>query len=227
MGNFNFGSIAKVSTETSGNYLRPYNVYKNVKFAGVSEPLTGNTKDGGTWKAWDFTFEAPEGIYNERIFEPTEKSQTRAKVTNANGHETELPSEFERTLYFAAQVVEAFRPEKAEAFKKQCEKITTFDDFIKCLKTVLSNPSKTAELLLTGRTYEGSVYAKLPNFVRIGKDGNPYTSEKFVGENLALSSYELQKKKEYESAKPTNMDTVAPTASGAKGSEDMDYDSLL
>lgn len=233
MSNFNFGTVSAINTNASGNFMKPYDIYKDVKFKGVGEPVTGSTKDGGTWKAWDFTFEGPSGSYKERIFEPTEKSTERRTIQNKNGHESVMPSDFERTLYFAAQLVEAYRPEKEDVYKTACSKITTFDQFIDILKKVL-NPDAikdvTAELLLSGRkTQDGKIYASLPNFVRINSTTNEiYTSEKFIGHNLSMSAYELGEQEKYNNRKPTPMSSTAPETS-TKGSEDAidDFATLL
>ena len=69
--NFSFDGFSKISEPSSVSYLKPWNIYENVTFKGVSDPVSGNKSDGTTWKAWDFTFECKEGVYSERIFEPT------------------------------------------------------------------------------------------------------------------------------------------------------------
>lgn len=228
MSNFNFGSVATISTNTSSNRLRAWNIYNNVKFDGISEPLTGDTKDGGKWKAWDFTFSCPEGIYVERVFEPNEKSTERRVVTNSNGHESQLPSDFERILYFASQLVETFAPSKVEKYKEACAKIKTFDQFIQILQKVLDKSEVTTSLLLAGRNNNGTVYASLPTYVRINsKTNEPFTSERFVGDNLMFSAYELKQKEQYESAKPTNMEKVVTPNIETKKDDDIDFDDLI
>lgn len=204
---FNFSNVAKVSTATSGNFLRAWNIYEDVKFDGISEEISGKRQDGGSWRAWDFTFTCPQGSYRERIFEPNEKGQERRVVSNNNGHESQMPSDMERVLYFAAQLVETYAPTKYEKYVAACAKISTFDQFIALLHKVLDGSEITSSLLLAGRNNNGSVYAALPNFVRINsKTGEAYTSEKFLGDNLAFSAWELSQKKEFENAKPTKME---------------------
>jgi len=201
----NFGNIAKVSTETN-SFLRAWNIYDEVKFEGISDVVTGNRKDGGTWRAWDFTFTCPQGSYKERIFEPGENGEERRKIANANGHESEMPSDMDRIKYFAVHLVETFAPTKRDKFMEACGKISTFDQFIALLHKVLDGSTITTSLLLAGRNNAGTVYAALPNFVRINsKTGEPFMSERFLGDNLAFTAWELSKKKEYESAKPTPM----------------------
>ena len=223
----NFGSVASIDTNAGGSYMRAWNIYNDVKFDGISEEVSGNRKDGGTWRAWDFTFSCPQGSYKERIFEPNEQGQERRKVKNANGHESEMPSDMERVLYFASQVVDTYAPDKYDKYVAACAKISTFDQFIALLHKVLDGTTKTSSLLLAGRNNAGTVYAALPNFVRVNsKTGEAYTAERFLGDNLGFSAWELGQKKLYEEARPTAMNDSK--VDDVKSEENFDdIDSLL
>lgn len=224
----NFGSVASINTNAGGSYLRAWNIYDNVKFEGISDEISGNRQDGGTWRAWDFTFTSPQGSYRERIFEPNEKGQERRKVQNANGHETELPSDMERVLYFAAQIVDTYAKDKYEKYVQACAKISTFDQFIALLHKVLDGSTVTSSLLLAGRNNNGTVYAALPNFVRVNsKTGEAYTSERFLGDSLGFSAWELQQKKAYESARPTNMPDEGNGGNAVDTQSDENFDDLM
>lgn len=223
----NFGNVASINTNAGGSYLRAWNIYNDVKFDGISEEISGNRQDGGTWRAWDFTFTCPQGSYRERIFEPNEAGQERRKVKNANGHESEMPSDMERVLYFAAQVVDTYAPDKYDKYVAACAKISTFDQFIALLHKILDGTTKTASLLLAGRNNDGTVYAALPNFVRVNsKTGESYTSERFLGDNLGFSAWELQQKKAYESARPTAMEEGNNLSNDEKKDEE-NFDDLM
>ena len=223
----NFGNVASINTNAGGSYLRAWNIYDDVKFDGISEEISGNRQDGGTWRAWDFTFTCPQGSYRERIFEPNEQGQERRTVKNANGHESEMPSDMERVLYFAAQLVDTYAHEKYDKYVAACAKISTFDQFIALLHKILDGATKTSSLLLAGRNNNGSVYAALPNFVRVNsKTGEAYTSERFLGENLGFSAWELQQKKAYENAKPTPMNNEVGNADNTSGGEE-NFDDLM
>lgn len=223
----NFGSVASIDTNAGGSYMRAWNIYNDVKFDGISEEVSGNRKDGGTWRAWDFTFSCPQGSYKERIFEPNEQGQERRKVKNANGHESEMPSDMERVLYFASQVVDTYAPDKYDKYVAACAKISTFDQFIALLHKVLDGTTKTSSLLLAGRNNAGTVYAALPTFVRVNsKTGEAYTAERFLGDNLGFSAWELGQKKLYEEARPTAMNDSK--VDDVKSEENFDdIDSLL
>lgn len=224
----NFGSISEISINNSSNYMRAWNIYHHVKFDSVSQPKSGE-KDGRKWRSWEFKFTGPDGIYTENIFEPT--NNDRKTGTNDNGHDYELPSAQEQLLFFVKQLVETFAPEKLEKFNAYCAKLDAEKDVHKQYELFFDGVRKTLEgstvetdLLLQGRQYQGRTYAKLPNFVGINRTTHEaFTSERFVGENLMFSAYELKKQAEFEAtlkAKPTPMPTeVKPTAVG--GSEDI------
>jgi len=208
----NFGSVANVSISTS-NRLRPWEIYNDVKFEGIEETSVKGKKDpNAEFKVYDFKFSCPDGIYTERIFEPNEKSTERRKFPNANGHESEVPSDFERTLKFAQLLVLTYNPDKFPAFSAACSKITTFDKFIEILNKVLADSPIKTKLKLAGKNTGGTVYAALPTFVRInGTTGECFISDPFIGDKVAWSPWEFNKKKAYETAAPTNMSSIVPS----------------
>jgi hypothetical protein len=138
-----------------------------------------------------------------------------------------MPSDMERVLYFASQVVDTYAPDKYDKYVAACAKISTFDQFIALLHKVLDGTTKTSSLLLAGRNNAGTVYAALPNFVRVNsKTGEAYTAERFLGDNLGFSAWELGQKKIYEEARPTAMNDSK--AEDVKSEENFDdIDSLL
>jgi hypothetical protein len=82
-------------------------------------------------------------------------------------------------------------------------------------------------LLLAGRNNNGAVYAALPNFVRINsKTGEAYTSERFLGDALGFSAWELQQKKAYESAAPTAMKD-SDSVPEVEKTDDDDFNDLM
>lgn len=211
---FDFGSIADVSV-SQGTFLKPWHIYDDVKFAGISDPITGTTKDGNTWKAWDFTFESPEGVFKEKIFEPNEKSTQRAHVKGNNGGEVELPSDFERIEQVIAQIVATYTTDGMDKLKKLSEsgKLDNleFSQFIEVIKKLLKTPINPTEehpiqLKLQGRTVNGVTYARLPN-AAVSKQNKEVFMGKFLGYPLSFTSYEKGQADKY-NAGPTNMASV-------------------
>lgn len=217
MGTFDFSSFGSINTPSDNNYLRPWNVYDLVEFDGISEPVSGTRQDGTAWKAWDFKFKSPKGIYSERLFEPDENGIKRRTFKGANGNEVEFPSDFERSQQVIAQVVAAYNPAGFEKLKTVANsgKIKTFEQFINLVKELLKSPIKPTEehniqLKLIGRTdSKGATYARLPNCALSKQDGTPFM-EKFIGENVYMTNWELGQQEAYNKKKPSNPDTSNP-----------------
>lgn len=229
--NLDFGSLATTQAVSTNNRLRAWNIYENVKFDGIEGPVTGTGQTGNEWKAYDFKFSCPEGIYVERIFEPTEKSIERRSFPNANGHDVEMPSDWERTRSFIAQLVAVYNPEGYKVLQENSSKIKSFEQMIALVSKLMEGCDTTTSLKLAGRNNNGTVYATLPRFVSINsKTHECYTSDNFVGDKVAFSAWELKQKNSYESAKPTEMtDTGVASLSEDTpvASNDEDIDSLL
>lgn len=230
---FNFGGFAEIQEPSSGNSLKPWNIYNEVNFGGVSTKQSGTRKDGTPWNAWDFTFNAKEGSYSERIFEPLNDNDTEY-----NGKK--IPSDFKRTQQFVVQVLSAYNPEGLEKLKEVTKsgKIKSFEQFIGLVSKLLEKPVKASEnnniqLKLLGRNStaeDGStrVYAKLTN-CSYGSDGKPFMS-KFIGKDLHMSSWEEQQAKKYASAVPSNPEKSNPVNNDIDSSskkEIDDFESLL
>lgn len=210
MADFNFGTLATTQVSNSSAYLRPWNIYSDVKFEGVEGPTSGVSQAGTKWEKYEFVFSSPDGKYTESIFTPVAgKSNIRGKFTNSEGHEVELPSEFERTMAFIAQVGNTFNPDGYKILQEKSSKIKDFATLIQVFNKVIGQPDVKTNLKLVGKeSSDGKVYAKLPTFVRINsKTGEAFTSDNFVGDNVAFTAWELGKKKDYDNAKPKS---VAP-----------------
>lgn len=226
MQTFNFDGFSDIKAPNNTNYLTPWAVYDMVSFDGIGEPVTGNRKDGGTWRAWDFKFSCPKGTYSERIFEPDENGVKRRTVTNANGHESELPSDFERSLQVVAQIVAAYNPKGFEKLKTIAPKLKTFEQFIGTVKKLLENPLKPSEehniqMKLDGRKDNtGRQFARLPNCGISKTDGKPFM-EKFIGENVLLTAWELRQKEAYEKTTPSDPEKTNPIEASVDGTDNI------
>ena len=222
-----FKSFSDISAPSESTYLKPWNIYKKVKFAGVSDPITGNRSDGEGWKAWDFTFECEDGVYRERIFEPTtmERGEYNGKV---------MPSDFERTQCFIAQVLFIYNPKGLEKLKQLTGegKVKTFDQFMDVVKKLLEKPivptdDNDIQLKLAGRNSNGRIYPSITNCA-IGQDGKAFMSP-FLGKKLTWSAWEEQQKRAYETSAPSDPEATKPIATNDidTKSEDIDFENLL
>lgn len=219
---FNFGTLSNVSVESNGNsFLRPWTINKNVKFLGISDVIEGNG-----WRAWDFEFGNEEGIYRERVFEPGDDADDRPEYTEGKPS----PSKWDKIQHFIMIVLDTYNHEKVDAFKRAAGSFKSFEDIINVLKKLLTDSKVTADLKLTGRTYEGKIYAKLPTYVRLNsKTGDAFVPRdgKFLGQDLKFSSYELGEKAKFDNAKPTDMSAVsAPKAATTTSDVETNFDDL-
>ena len=222
---FNFGGFAEIK-QPSNDYLKPWGIYNEVNFGGVGNAQTGTKSDGTPWKAWDFTFNAKEGTYSERIFEPSNDDDTDYQGKK-------IPSDFKRTQQFIVQVLSTYNPAGLEKLKELTKsgKVKSFEQFIELVKKLLEKPvqanaANNIQIKLQGRnTQDGRCFARLPN-CSYGSDGTPFMS-KFLGKNLSFSSWEEQQRAKYLSAKPSNPEKATPTDVDSAAEEISDFDSLL
>lgn len=233
MSNFNFGSLA--ATQATSNVqprLKPWGIYP-VKFTGArKETIKGKKDPNAVYEILKVRFEGKEGYYEESIFYPKDGDDTRPTYKNKEGHEYQGASSFDRTMTFIAQVAEVLNPEGFKKMQAASSKFKSFDDVVTAfIKITDSVKNKETKLKLVGKVQDGNVVACLPKFVAINKNGEKFTCDNFIGDNLFFSAYEESRKAEYLNAKPTNMDNsaiVKEVDAKPEGSEnDIDFDSLL
>lgn len=233
MSNFNFGSLA--ATQATSNVqprLKPWGIYP-VKFTGArKETIKGKKDPNAVYEILKVRFEGKEGYYEESIFYPKDGDDTRPTYKNKEGHEYQGASSFDRTMTFIAQVAEVLNPEGFKKMQAASSKFKSFDDVVTAfIKITDSVKNKETKLKLVGKVQDGNVVACLPKFVAINKNGEKFTCDNFIGDNLFFSAYEESRKAEYLNAKPTNMDNsaiVKEVDTKPEGSEnDIDFDSLL
>lgn len=250
MSAFNFNSFTQVKPANSVSYLKPYTINDNVTIKST-EIKEGVSSDGNNWKSLVITFGNDEGIYNDSTFflDITDPKVTERGISEMpNGGKRQLPSRWEQVYYKLAAIGYAFAPDLIDKFNAVVGKCKTFDDFIKAFKAMLDKVANktTTSMKLVGRNSKGHVYATLPNCVGIAQAttekravsngvnvGDWYTwMVTPFGSNLSFSAYEEGKRSELASAKPTDMNTVDSDAAAdidgtPKGSEDLDFESLL
>ncbi len=156
----------------------------------------------------DFEFESVElkSPFRHRMFPPKDGNRT---VNNFNGNEIVQPSPMENFLMSCRQFIAALNPEindKIESgeFKLTAPSFDAFADLI--VSSVNSGIGKETEIKLMPKNQYTAI---TPYVSRINKNGTLYTSTKVIGDNLTLSAYELSQIENVQSAKPTNMSSVA------------------
>lgn len=227
-------SVSAVSN--SIKQLAPFAIY-DVKYEKSEIVEFDGKKDPSQhYKTLRVRFSNTDGYYEETIFFPTPADAERRKFENSDGTTREIPSNWERTKFFMAQVMEVLNP---DGYKKFCEASSKFKDFemmanafIKVLEPAVGKETK---LKLMGRTdANGNVHAVLPNFLSISKEGQLYVSTNFIGDRVFFSTYEEGQVQKFKNAKPTAMPDLAadplaitPKAEETKKDDVIDLDSLL
>ena len=209
--NFNFNSLSETSyVSNSGQYLRPYDIYK-VNLTKIEKTVVKG-KDGTEYPVVGLEFAGcgdVKGAFTANLFIPySEKDMERPTFKNNEGHEYNRPSSFENFQYTLMQIVHALNPVGEEKIKANASKIKTIDQFVDLIiKALTGKESVETYLKLVGRTNEGTVYAALPSACGLNKKGEIFATN-FIGEekDLFFSNYELTQQKAYRNAKPTNMD---------------------
>lgn len=212
MSTFNFGTLATTQVTSNNRRLKPFGIYK-VKYKGVEvREIQGKTDPTKTYKIMSVTFEGEDGYYKEDTFYPTEKSNVRSTYKNKEGHEKEMPSPFEQTMTYIAQLVGTLNPEGFVKMQEASSKFKSFDDVVKAVTKVLSSKVDTeCYIKLVGREYQGRYNPTLPMITGLSNDGNVFTSDNFISlkeSGLSFSAYEEKNAEKYLNHKPTDMKKV-------------------
>ena len=81
---------------------------------------------------------------------------------------------------------------------------------------------------MIGRTkQDGTVETVLPKFVGVNKEGQLFTSDNFIGDNLYFTPYEEGRRAAFLNAKPTNIETNSIDIPEADRVEGLDLSSLI
>lgn len=222
MSMFNFANLKEDSfVNTSKPHLKPYGIYK-VNLTKIEKTELKGSKDPNAVYpviALEFTgCGEDKGIFTTNLFIPTTKEDgVRPVYTNNEGHEYERPSRFENFQYTLMQIVQALNPEGTKKIIANGEKLqdalnkdltTGINLFIDLVIKALAGKNKIeTNIKLVGRNSNGTVYADLPRACGLNKSGELFNTS-FIGENLMFTNYEITQQKQYQSARPTNMDKV-------------------
>ena len=225
---FDFSNLNNTSfNNDSVAHLKPYNIY-TVNLTKIEKTELKGSKDPNAVYpvvALEFTGTGDDkGIFTTNLFIPTtEDDMKRPVFKNNEGHEYNRPSRFENFQYTLMQIVHALNPDGEEKIKANASKIKTIDQFIELIIKALNGKNNVeTNLKLVGRNNNGTIYAALPQACGLNKAGEIFPVN-FIGENLFFSNYELTQQKNYQNAKPTNMDA---TNDIDKADNDLDIDDI-
>jgi hypothetical protein len=209
MKNFSFNGLGETSFTSNAQYLRPYDIYE-VNLTKI-EKGTLKGKDGTEYSVVTMEFTGSNGVYTHNLFVPN-KDEDFERRTNATSG-AKYPSAFEQFQYTLMQLLEVINPNGANKVKENASKIKSLDQFIELIVKGLTGKQDVKFFLkLVGRKQQNTTYATLPSACVLAKDAKDNTKPSplnFVATDktkLTFSSYELTQMKQYQEAKPTNMD---------------------
>lgn len=227
---FNFSNLGQQNFSSNATaHLKPYDIYK-VNLTKIEKGELKGTKDPNAVYpivTLEFTSTEDKGTFSENLFIPTkEEDMVRPTFKNNAGHEYNRPSRFENFQFTLMQIVHALNPAGEEKIKANASKIKTIDQFINLVIQALAGKDKIeTNLKLVGRTNNGTVYAALPSACGLNKSGEIFPTN-FIGDNLFFSNFELTQQKNYQEAKPTNMDSVEAETPDSSDGDDLDLANL-
>lgn len=203
---------------TAVTRLKPWTISK-VSLEDV-ELKTGTSSEGREWKAMQFNFKGPDGIFEYKVFCPGEKGDERV-TGNTAGRDWEMPSALEQLQFAIAHICTALAPEEYKKLQGiELDLPKDFEKLTKAVKQVLAKAiGSDTNIKLIGNT---KGYADVPKFVSINRSSKEaFISNNWLGENLAFTAYEIQQMKKAQSSTPT---PVPETDSVEDSTEDDDID---
>ena len=227
---FNFSNLSEQNfTSNAGAHLRPYDIH-TVNLTKIEKTeLKGSKDPNATYPVVAIEFTGvgdSNGTFTTNLFIPTtDADMERPTYKNNEGHEYQRPSRFENFQFTLMQIVHALNPTGEEKIKANASKIKTIDQFIDLIVKALTGKNNVeTKLKLVGRNNNGTIYAALPNACGLNKAGEVFPVN-FIGDNLFFTNYELTQQKNYQNAKPTNMDSNNDN-SDIDNSDDLNLDDL-
>lgn len=197
---------------TSLPTLKPWDIYE-VKFEEcVYEVIQGKKDPSMTYPVLKFKFKGDKGQFTETLFAPKSGDEVRGTKKNKNGHEIPTPSILDNFIYELGHLLTFICPEALKAITgKKVESFEKLAQFI--VKSTAKSKNKTVFIKLIGNKDNK---ARFPYFLNIfeSNPNQPVITNNFISDNadkLAFTDYELQQKAKIESAKPTDMASVANT----------------
>lgn len=214
--NFNLSN----SNGTAIQRLKPWTINK-VKFDGV-DFKKGTASSGNTWQAIQFKFKGADGIFEHMVFCPGQEGDNRP-TGNTGGRDWEMPSQMETLQHTIAHVLKVLNEKGLEKLSGiELELPKDFEKLYQYLKKVLDPVvGKETELKLIGNN---KGYASVPYFISINKDTKQsYISNNWLGENLAFTASELNKKQKAGEVKPETP-SVSDDSSSDLNLDDDEFD---
>lgn len=197
--------------------LNPWTI-NEVTFKGI-EYKNGTSQNGNNWAAMQFNFEGENGTYSKMFFCPNQNGFERRSGESSSGKWV-LPADAEVLMEQLKYICTTLAK---DAYAKVAGKIVVdlpdeFDKLYEYIAKILKGAigAKTNIKLVA----DSRGYADIPrNAVRISSsDDSVYISNRWLGDNLSFSAYELKTKDAAKAETPSKVDDLTTDDS----TEDLD-----
>lgn len=192
---FNFGEVTNIKESKA----RMTPGIKNAKFKGINYATVKSQKTGEDYNTFALTLDVEGyGEYTQNFFEPTSNERNKMQWG-------ESASSVDHFLVLIREILEAICPEiltKLDSGKIQLA--GTFKQIVSKVKQ--ATDPKIGTDVQVKFVPQNNGYSAIPSFVaRITKTGDVAISTKVIGHNLTLTTSEMTRIKNAESASPTEM----------------------
>lgn len=187
--------------------LKPWTI-NEVTFKGV-EYKNGTSQNGNNWAAMQFNFEGENGTYSKMFFCPNQNGFERRSGESSSGKWV-LPADAEVLMEQLKYICTTLAK---DAYAKVAGKIVVdlpgeFDKLYEYIAKILKGAVGTKTNIKLVADNRG--YADIPrNAVRISSsDDSVYISNRWLGDNLSFSAYELKTKDAAKAETPSKVDDL-------------------
>lgn len=194
---------ANIITQLPGNKIH------TVKWAGAEAKDIESKASGETFKIISLKFKNEDGVYEDTIFESKPGDDKRVK--NQWGYDS--PSAVEEMMFKIKHLMAAVNPKVATQIEKNGLQVGSWDELRKFVvdNTKVQIGTETQIKLLSRTDSKGVTKAHFPGFVlSINKANEVYPKTNFIGAKLAFTAKEQEKINNATTAKPSNIDLIAP-----------------
>lgn len=190
---------------TSLPLLKPWEIH-DVEFDGFEYATFDGKKDpSAKYEVLKIKFKNDEGQFTHTLFAPKPGDDKRPLRKNKNGHEMEGPSNVEVFTKTIGHVLNEISP---ATLTKLAGKNTTFEKL--CAFLVSETKSKIGTKTKIKLVGDKDGKPKFPYLLSVFENGGEaVVTNNCIGQKLGFTSYELDKKKEMESAAPTQMPSTS------------------
>lgn len=233
---FNFSNTEVIAESTNASFLPPYEVH-TVK-------LISCTFIEDNYKRLETVFGNDNGEAKLVMFVPNEADSERRKGNGSNGA-YEMASRAENLKIALGQMIKVLNPAGFE--KLMTKKINSWENFFKATALLLTEAvGAETQIKLDGyinkngyTAYSVPTVASVNMNAKNDKGEHPIrTSDNFIGDRVALTNYELKRKKDYleqlakrnsetASAVPTKMDDSGISDLNSNTTDNQSDDDLL